>query len=395
MMAMFWPRHAIGSVLLCALVVGCGASSDVTDEGSTTIAPVATIGGVGSLPPEESTVAVSVEPPTSVEVDAGVQLLGALADGNRVLLLGDSILASTSPRYGNQMCETLVPLGWQVAVEAEPSRFVEFGNNVLDAALRADASPVEDWNAAVVFLGSNYRGDALAYEAQLREMLTRLAPRPTLLLTVTEYRPEWSEVNEVVTRVADGDDNVMLLDWKTIAEEPGVLSGDRLHPTEAGRQVLADAVAASLGPASPSVGECLQSVFRDDSGAGSDAPTVLGPPASTSSETTGSGSSGSTGSSGSGSSGSGSSGSTGSSGSGGASPPATSPPATSPPATTPPATSPPATAPPATSPPATSPPATSPPATTPLSTPPPATAPSEPEPAPTSGGDGASGTPSA
>ena len=106
----------------------------------------------------------------------GVQLLGALADGNRVLLLGDSILASTSPRYGNQMCETLVPLGWQVAVEAEPSRFVEFGNDVLDDVLPVDVAPVEDWNAAVVFLGSNYRGDPLAYEAQLREMLARVSP---------------------------------------------------------------------------------------------------------------------------------------------------------------------------------------------------------------------------
>ncbi len=159
----------------------------------------------------------------------------------------------------------------------------------------------DDWNVGVVFLGSNYRGDPLAYENELREMITRLAPRPTLLLTVTEYRPEWSEVNAVVERLADEYDNVTLLDWKTIAEEPGILSGDRLHPTESGREMLAQSVAAVLGPVSAQPGECLGSQFRDDSAVGTDAPAVLGPPSASTDGSTSSGS-GSSGGSGSGSS---------------------------------------------------------------------------------------------
>ena len=193
-------------------------------------------------------------------------------------MIGDSILASTSSRYGDQMCEAVVPLGWQVAVEAEPSRFIEFGNTVLDRLLPDDVTSDDDWDAAVVFLGSNYGGDLVAYEAELAEILDRLEPRPVLLLTVTEYRPNYVEVNVVVNRMGAERDNATVLDWKTISETPGVLSDDRLHPTDAGRQVLADAVAQALGPAPDGVGDCLRSTFRNDSVVDGDSNTVLGRP---------------------------------------------------------------------------------------------------------------------
>jgi hypothetical protein len=185
------------------------------------------------------------------------------------------------------MCEAVVPLGWQVAVEAEPSRFIDFGNRVLDKLLLDDATPEEDWHAAVVFLGSNYGGDEAKYEAELVRILDRLAPRPTLLLTVTEYRPDYVEVNEVVNRLGAERDNVTVIDWTTISATPGVLSGDRLHPTDAGRRVLAESVAAALGPVD-GVGECLRSTFRDDSSVGGNTTTVLGRPStrSTSSSAT-------------------------------------------------------------------------------------------------------------
>jgi hypothetical protein len=208
-----------------------------------------------------------VPPPVNAD-GSTADPLGVSAQGNRVLLIGDSILASTASRYGGQMCQALVPLGWQVAVEAEPSRFVDFGNRVLDRVLESDLPPQQDWNVAAVFLGSNYGGDETAYEAELRRMLDRLAPRPTLLFTVTEYRPDYAEVNEVVERLWTEYDNVTLLDWRRISQTPGVLSGDRLHPTTAGREVLAQAVAASLGPIGIGTGACLDPVFRDDSGIG-------------------------------------------------------------------------------------------------------------------------------
>ena len=111
-----------------------------------------------------------------------------------------------------------------------------------------------------------------------------------LLLTVTEYRPNYVEVNEVVNRLGAERDNVTVLDWSAISETPGILSGDRLHPTDTGRRVLAESVAAALGPFPGGEGECLRSSFRDDSAVGGDTGTVLGRP-STGSSSSGSSSS--------------------------------------------------------------------------------------------------------
>jgi hypothetical protein len=258
-------------VALMALALTLAACGSVgSDAGADTIAvgtPAPTIAGVGVLP---DTVPANREPivmvPRPVNDDGTTaDLIGEIVVGNRILIIGDSIIASTSSRYGGQMCDALVPLGWEVAVEAEPSRFIDFGNRVLDKLLVSNPPPGEEWNAAVVFLGSNYGGDEVRYEEELRRILDRLAPRPTLLFTVTEYRPNYSEVNDVVRRLGSEYDNVTVLDWQAIAETPGVLSSDRLHPTESGREVLAQAVAGALGPVSLGDGACLKSVFRDDS----------------------------------------------------------------------------------------------------------------------------------
>lgn len=256
---------------LVALAVVAGACGSAADESvDVTTAPVQTVAGVGVLPdtvPAGRQQRVFVPAPVNAD-GTPADLIGEVAPGNRVLIIGDSIMASTSSRYGRQMCDELVPLGWQVAIEAEPSRFVDFGNRVLDRVLDDEPTAETDWNAAVVFLGSNYRGDPFAYAVELEEILDRLAPRPTVLFTVTEYRSNYAAVNDVIRGLAEEYDNVTLLDWQQIAEEPGVLSGDRLHPTDLGREVLAQAVAGALGPVSIGDGECLRSEFRDDSGIG-------------------------------------------------------------------------------------------------------------------------------
>ena len=294
-------RRSLAAVAALAVVAAaCGSAGGDSDETIPPVTPVPTIGGVGVVPAMPSAVREPVVVvPLPVEVDGTTaESIGEIAENNRVLMIGDSILASTSSRYGDQMCEAVVPLGWQVAVEAEPSQFVDFGNTVLQRLLPDDVEPDDDWGAAVVFLGSNYRGDAFRYEAELIEILDRLAPRPVLLLTVSEYRPNYVEVNVVVNRLGAERDNVTVLDWKTISETPGVLSSDRLHPTDAGRRVLADAVAAALGPFPDGVGDCLRSTFRNDSRINGNSNTVLGrPSSSSSSSSSGSSSSGSSGSS--------------------------------------------------------------------------------------------------
>lgn len=185
--------------------------------------------------------------------------LGSRADGNKLLVLGDSILAATASRYGGAMCSALVPLGWSVAVEAEAGQMVGFGRTVLKDRI------YEGWNAAVVFLGTNYGGSATNYSRDLTAIVDALAPRPTLLLTATLFKPVMQDVNAVIRTVASKYPNVVVLDWGTAAAQPGLMNRDNVHPNDTGRQVLVGSIAAALGNAPMGTGGCLPSKYTDDS----------------------------------------------------------------------------------------------------------------------------------
>ena len=186
-------------------------------------------------------------------------VLGTVASGNRLLVLGDSILAGTANRYGGAMCAGLVPLGWRVAVEAEAGQMVGFGRTVLRDRI------YEGWDAAVVFLGTNFGGSAPLYEKDLTAIVKSLAPRPTLLLTASLFRPTMQQVNQVIRIVASKNPNVSVLDWSTTSVQTGVLNRDKVHPTDAGRQVLVSSIASALGEAPTGPGACLPAKFTDDS----------------------------------------------------------------------------------------------------------------------------------
>jgi hypothetical protein len=185
--------------------------------------------------------------------------LGSRADGNKLLILGDSILAATASRYGGAMCSALVPLGWSVAVEAEAGQMVGFGRTVLKDRI------YEGWNAAVVFLGTNYGGSAKNYSRDLTAIVDALAPRPTLLLTASLFKPVMQDVNTVIRTVASKYPNVAVLDWGTASAQPGLMNRDNVHPNDTGRQVLVGSIAAALGNAPVGTGGCLPSKYTDDS----------------------------------------------------------------------------------------------------------------------------------
>jgi lysophospholipase L1-like esterase len=185
--------------------------------------------------------------------------LGSKAAGNRLLVIGDSILAGTASRYGGALCSAVVPLGWRVAVEAEAGQMVGFGRTVLRDRI------YEGWDAAVVFLGTNYGGNKENYENDLTRIVESLAPRPTLLLTATLFRESMQQVNEVIRVVASKNSHVSILDWGTASVQPGLLNKDRVHPTNAGRAVLVSSIASALGTAPISPGACLPAKFTDDS----------------------------------------------------------------------------------------------------------------------------------
>ena len=219
------------------------------------------VDGVGRIPGGDFNSLITL--PEGVEVNFPEllgEMIGPQVEGSRVLLVGDSIFASTSNRYGNEMCSTLTKLGWQVAVEAEAGRFVDFGQKVLRSRQG------EGWDAIVVFLGTNYDGNEMNYETRLREIVEIVWPTPIVLLTTAMFRDSQREVNDIVLQMKDDYDNVTVLDWEKIATTPGVISNDRVHLTADGRAVLATAVARALEFAPDrNNGKCLDSRFTDDS----------------------------------------------------------------------------------------------------------------------------------
>lgn len=243
----FLGIFAIGGLMSACSVTG-GANGQMVLQNVGRIPGIATSGGELIIDGQRSTL-------SSVEGAA----LGTNAAGNRLLVIGDSILSGTASRYGGAMCSALVPLGWRVAVEAEAGQMVGFGRTVLKDRI------YEGWDAGVVFLGTNYGGNQKNYERDLTAIIEALAPRPTLLLTATLNRPTMQQVNETIRTVASKFSNVSVLDWGTTSIQPGLLNRDRVHPTDAGRQVLVASIAAALGTAPETPGACLPSKYTDDS----------------------------------------------------------------------------------------------------------------------------------
>lgn len=186
--------------------------------------------------------------------------VGGRVEGNRVLFVGDSILASTAKRYGNEMCEALEPLGWQVAVEAEPGRFATFGVEVLDRRIGAV------WDIIVIYLGTNFDGNEASLRKQFDKMFDITRGVETIVLTTGEFRDAQKRVNTIIKKSAAEFDHVHVLDWARVATLKGVTGKDKIHLSDNGRNVLAQTMARALDYAPYREPECLDPRFRDDTG---------------------------------------------------------------------------------------------------------------------------------
>ena len=236
---------------LAAVLAACGGSTGSKDS---------FLEGIGRIPGAQSVGAdVQVDGASLTAPGVQGQVLGANATGNRLIIIGDSILAGTAARYGNEMCNTLVPMGWSTVVEAEAGQPASFGREVLRARI------YDGWDAAVVFLGTNPSANIDRYRQDMTRIVESLAPRPTLLLTTTLFRESQKAVNDVIREITASHSNVSLLDWGTASLQPGVLNKDNVHPTTAGRTLLVKAIAAAVGNAPTSPGKCLPAEFADDS----------------------------------------------------------------------------------------------------------------------------------
>lgn len=244
-------RTILLGIALCGLLAACSSGNVGARQLS--------LDNVGRIPGVDASSGVVVADGVRAELSTlEGSVLGPSAAGNRLLMIGDSILAGTASRYGGEMCNTLVPMGWRVALEAEAGQMVGFGRTVLRDRI------YEGWDAAVVFLGTNYGGIIDSYTRDLTAIVESLAPRPTLLLTPTEFKSSMKQVTEAIRVIAAKNPHVSVLDWGTASLQPGVLNKDKVHPSVAGRKVLVGSIAAAVGSPPAGVGSCLASKYTDD-----------------------------------------------------------------------------------------------------------------------------------
>jgi hypothetical protein len=212
----------------------------------------------------------SLGPPPTVAYQLAEGEVAGVVEGNRILMIGDSILASTAPRFGGPMCATVESYGWSVQIEAEEARHIEFADEVLDELIPAPEAGDDDppFDVVMVMLGNNYRGDIEDFAAQYDAMLRRLSPLPVVVYTVTEDEAAKAEVNDAIRTLAEQYDNVIMVDWaeKSAAEPDELLAADDLHLSNLGRERLSLFTVAALGKTSVGEPECLDPVFTDDSG---------------------------------------------------------------------------------------------------------------------------------
>ena len=230
-------------------LISCGSDSGSMAPPTGPVS--ATVPGVGILPNHSS--GTGFESVSESSTPDGIRQLtvGEVAVGPRLLLIGDSILAALSRRYSNDACEALVPLDWQVSVEAEVGK--------------------------PIFLGTNYLAQQDLYQETLNKILDELSPRPVIIFTVTEFRPIIKEVNMVIEEELRTRPNLWLVDWREISKGPGILWSDGIHPSTQGNEVLLQEIVEVLGTApGAEVGACLESEFIDD-GSLVNLPPVVGP----------------------------------------------------------------------------------------------------------------------
>jgi hypothetical protein len=254
------------------LLLALGSCGSDTGSLAPPTGPVsATVPGVGILPNHSSGTSFNSDSESLTPVGRRQLTVGEVAVGPRLLLIGDSILAGLSRRFGNAACQTLTPLGWQVSVEAEVSKAIDLGLRVVNKKLP------QGFDAAVIFLGTNYGAKQDFYQETLNKILDELSPRPVIIFTVTEFKPIIKEVNMVIEEELRTRPNLWLIDWREISKAPGILWNDKIHPSVQGNVVLLQELVKVLGTApGAESGTCLKSEFTDD-GFLFDSPPIAAP----------------------------------------------------------------------------------------------------------------------
>ncbi len=188
-------------------------------------------------------------------------------DGQRVLIIGDSVLAATTTRYGGRLCDELTSRGWNVEIDAEKGRFVDFADLVINERLLPEQGL--DWDVIVIGLGSNLAGSPLDFGKELASVVQSVAPRAVVLITVAEFEPSRQQVNEAIRQISASEGGIRVIEWSELVSlNADLVASDGIHLTSVGRDRLTEELSQVLGDAlnlsTTGQGECYDSPFTND-----------------------------------------------------------------------------------------------------------------------------------
>jgi hypothetical protein len=267
-------RRAVVSWLACGVAVCAGCASE--DAAPEPVVRVPETVALGELPEPITTSAPEIAPPTTppptIVEDVDDELepiegqIGEVVDGDRILLIGDSAMATLTQRQGGAACAALTELGWDVEIEAEMARYLPFADEVIDELV---VDQGEGWDVIGLMFGHLLDTSIEEFSSELERILGELSPRPILLYTVTQDGDDVAaELNEVIREIGDDTPNVVVVDWgAAVAFEQEVdLTDDAGLPNEDGMGRIVLLTAAALGDApGGGRGMCIDSRFVDDS----------------------------------------------------------------------------------------------------------------------------------
>ncbi len=270
----------VAVIWLGIVLVGCG-DDDVTTAPTLVDVPETVAMGVipqplsdaPTLPPPPP--APTTEPTSTTTSAAPVPEgplegpVGQIVSGDRILLVGDSILASAAPRDGSQLCDALELFGWQAEIDARSDADIDFGSEVLDARLTPEDEDEAGWDVIVLSFGSDVdAADADAVEefgSALEALVDRVAPRPVLLYTLADEDGGKAAINELIRALPESHPNVLLVEFADAADDGvAVLEDDGRTLTDDGTKRFSIRTAAAIGEApGDDDGACLPSQYQD------------------------------------------------------------------------------------------------------------------------------------
>ncbi len=262
---------AAAALTLVVALVGCGGD----EPRDATVLDVPATVAIGVLPdPLTDTPTLPALPPppttrpaapvTTVAARPQPGAIGSVLLGDRLLMIGDSLLASAAPRNDPYLCDALTLFGWEAEIDAEPDHDLDFVDEVLDDRLNRDDE--QPWDVVALVLGNELPfpdGDAYdAYATWLDDIIDRLAPRLVLLYTVSEAEVDGvdrARLNDIIRDRPRSHPNVVIVDWAELGGDPGeVLDDTSAALTSDGRKRFALQTAQLLRARSQDPdGECL------------------------------------------------------------------------------------------------------------------------------------------